>query len=312
MTSEGGLFVGDVGIDLTLAARRLPEPDEKLVVDAASEAPGGVVTNAAVACGRAEARVRVLIRVGADGAGRAVLEMLAAEDIAVSAQVSPGLTCRAVTILEPHGEKRLLLFPGVSMFPTAEQVTETSLDGVGWVHTAAYDRPVALLLIDRCRRHGIPWSLDIEPATFPGGIDELAAHICGGALVFCNSRAAAAIGGDAAARLLAMGAGSVVLTLGRDGAVLCTPTERTTVAPPPSEIVDTTGAGDCLAGWFVAERLAGSDPGTALRCGVAAATISCGRVGAHASFPTRSSIREALGRQAARRRLGNGGGDEHG
>jgi ribokinase len=298
MSAGVGLFVGDVAIDLTMTVRRLPEPDEKLVVDAASEAPGGVVANAAVACARAGANVRLVIATGDDLAARFVVERLSAAGLSVSVRAAAGLTCRAVSLLEPHGEKRLLLYPGVSMFPGREQIDETALDDVGWVHAAVYDRLAARRLIDRCRCRGIPWSLDLEPTTFPLGIDELAGHIDGASTVFCNVRAALAIGGDVAELLLGMGAACVVLTCGSNGAVLCTAGSRVPVRTPPGEIVDTTGAGDCLAGWFVAERLAGSGPVTALRHAVAAATISCAAAGAQASYPARAAVAAAMAGQA--------------
>jgi ribokinase len=51
-------------------------------------------------------------------------------------------------------------------------------------------------------------------------------------------------------------------------------------------VVDTTGAGDCLAGWFVAGRLRGAIPRAALETAVVAATMSCSQLGAQTSYPT--------------------------
>ena len=49
MKQKSALFGGDVSIDLTMTCARMPEPDEKVHVDAIVEAPGGVAANAAVA-----------------------------------------------------------------------------------------------------------------------------------------------------------------------------------------------------------------------------------------------------------------------
>jgi ribokinase len=279
------LFVGDASLDLTLRIPRVPEPDEKIRVDAIAEAPGGVVTNAAVAASRAGARVRLLLNLGSDLASETFRKCLAAEGLSMEAGCGEGALCRATILLDRDGEKRLLLYPGQSMYPTLAQVESVDLANVGWVHTAAYDIAVAARLAVRCRAAGIPWSVDLEPATFALGIASLAPVLNGAATVFCNNRAADLLGGDPAGGLLDLGVLSVVATRGPAGAVLYRPDEMVAVAAPSVGLLDTTGAGDCLAGWFVAERLRGAAPADAIHLAVAAATFSCGRFGAHASFP---------------------------
>lgn len=284
------LFVGDVSLDLTLVADHVPAPDEKVHVDQAIEAPGGVVANAAVACARAGGRARLLVQVGTDTAARTVTEGLAAAGVEVEVAPVEGRTCRVVVIVEPHGEKRLLLDPGVSMYPGDDAVEAVALDGIDWLHTAAYGA-AAERLIARCRAAGIAWSLDLEPASFAAGIETILPLVDGAEALFLNDRANAALGGDGAARLLAYGAKSVIRTRGRDGAQLVTagttiPIEAPTIAHP----VDTTGAGDCLAGWYIGERLGGTPPPQALTTAVTAATLSCLGLGAQSSYPTRLQV----------------------
>jgi ribokinase len=288
--TPSALFAGDVSLDLTLRIPRVPEPDEKLFVDAIAEAPGGVVANAAVAAARAGAVAQLLVHVGADLASRAVRTRLAASGVAVETDAGEGALCRATVLVDRDGEKRLLLYPGQSMYPTLAQIEGVDLHRVGWVHTAAYDTEAAALLAARCREAGIPWSVDLEPATFPDGIAALEPVLRGAATVFCNARAAARLGGDPVGRLRDLGAAATILTLGAGGAIWHGAGAAIPVAAPAVAVLDTTGAGDCLAGWFVAERLRGVAPPDALRRAVAAASFSCGRVGAQASFPTPEDI----------------------
>lgn len=295
------LFAGDVSLDLTLVADHVPAPDEKVHVNEAVEAPGGVVANAAVACARAGGRARLLVQVGSDAAARIATDGLAAAGVDVEASPAEGRTCRVVVIVEPHGEKRLLLDPGVSMYPGDGAVEAVSLHGAGWLHTAAYGT-AAERLVARCRAAGIAWSLDLEPASFAAGIDTLLPLLDGAEALFLNDRADAALGGDGAARLLALGVRSVIRTRGRDGAELVT--AETTVSIPAPVIgrpVDTTGAGDCLAGWYVGERLAGSPTPQALAAAVAAATLSCLGLGAQSSYPTRPQVAAFRDKAAAGR-----------
>jgi ribokinase len=293
MNDRTALFVGDVSYDLTMACSHIPAPDEKVHVEAAIEAPGGVATNAAVACALAGATTHLVIAIGDDLAGQRLVDELVQTGVNVSATPYPGSTARVVTLIEPHGEKRLLMYPGVSMYPKQQQLAAQSLSQAGWVHTAVYDIAAAEYLFDACRTHDIAWSLDLEPSTFPDGLDRLERILRGAAAVFCNARAMSRMGADAVPRLFEMGVASVIETQGARGAVLHTRGELYRAAAPASRVVDTTGAGDCLAGWFVAERLRGSDARAALNTAVTAATISCSRLGTQSSYPTREELLDA-------------------
>ena len=311
MTPIAALFVGDVSWDLTLHIDHVPLPDEKVHAENASESAGGVIANAAVAAALAGASTKALIKCGDDLIGREIVARMAARGIEVSASVAPGLTCRVVILLEPHGEKRLLLHPGVSMYPTSDQTETALLDGVGWVHTAIYDSGAAIALVNRCRKRGIRWSIDLEPATFVNDVAELASQLAGATVVFCNTRAAAKLGPDPVSRLQSLGAKAVILTQGQAGAAWCAGTAHTIIAAPRLPVVDTTGAGDCLAGWFIAETLRGADPVAALNVAVAAATVSCGATGAQSSFPIREAIGQAIAQAAVPGRFNGDGVKEN-
>ncbi|MCB8877728.1 carbohydrate kinase family protein [Acidisoma silvae] len=284
------LFVGDISVDLTLTAQRFPEPDEKVHCSDAFEDIGGVVTNAAVAAARAGAAVMLAIQVGTDPASAGIAQRLAGEGLHLHIGERAGAICRVVTVVEPHGEKRLLLHPGVSLYPDDGVLNAVNLEGVSHIHTAIYG-PSSKQLIARAKDKGIAWSLDLEPATFPDGIETLRSAIDGAAVLFVNDRAAQAIGTDAMDGLFRMGAASVVRTEGPRGATLFNRQGVVATATPPSlPIVDTTGAGDCLAGWYLAGLSRGETPPKALAQAVRAATIACGALGAQAAIPTRAEF----------------------
>jgi ribokinase len=62
------------------------------------------------------------------------------------------------------------------------------------------------------------------------------------------------------------------------------------------EPLDTTGAGDCFAGWFAAELADGRALEEAARRANAAAAISVTRAGAGSSMPTKSEVESFLRR----------------
>jgi ribokinase len=286
------LFAGDIGMDTSVVVSHVPDADEKVVARAVTDHVGGVVANAACAAARSGARPRMVCGIGADPIGREAVAGLGAAGVRVAAVTVPGATYRSLILIDGGGEKRLVIVPGASLYPPVEAVRATPLEDVTWVHTAAYDLAAATVLAERCRAAGVPWSVDLEPATIPADPAGIVPVVEGAAAVFCNARAAARLGGDAARRLLALGAGAVVLTRGplgvrrvdRDGATDIRPVDG---LPGP---VDTTGAGDCLAGWFAGRIDAGDDAATALAEAVTAASLSCSRPGAQLSYPTRAEV----------------------
>ena len=116
--------------------------------------------------------------------------------------------------------------------------------------------------------------------------------LSGAAVVFCNQRAEEQLGGDAVAWLLGLGVGRVILTRGPLGVRVVGAAERFDIRPPAGlpAAVDTTGAGDCLAGWFAGRMAAGDDLPSALAEAVTAASLSCVHPGAQPSYPHRSDV----------------------
>ncbi len=285
------LFVGDVSLDLSVLTSRLPEPDEKIHCEDITEQPGGVATNTAVAFARSGGHAILLCQLGDDAASNRVREALADENgLEIDAEQREGPLCRVVTLIDTHGEKRLLLHPGVSMYPDAGAVRRASFDDVHHVHTAVY-ATVAADVVDRARDHGANWSIDLEPATFSDGVKSLAGLLRGARIVFVNNRAAEIIGDDAASCLLDMGVQTVVRTMGSRGAQ-AHGREGTARIPIPQKgpTVDTTGAGDCLAGWVLAGLWRGESMACALPQAVSAATHACMALGPQAGLPRLADI----------------------
>jgi 2-dehydro-3-deoxygluconokinase len=92
-------------------------------------------------------------------------------------------------------------------------------------------------------------------------------------------------------------AAEVVLTSGARGAAVRIDGRESAVEGFPADpFVDDTGAGDALAGAYLARRLAGDSPRSALRVGVAAASLSCRGRGCALSYPPRAEVEALLRR----------------
>jgi len=107
---------------------------------------------------------------------------------------------------------------------------------------------------------------------------------------------AAGLGGIAAtaAALRAKGAGTVIVTLGREGAFVVGPNGSFHVAGRHVEAVDTTAAGDAFTGALACALGEGQELAAALAFATAAAALSVTRLGAQSSLPNRVEVEAFL------------------
>ncbi|WP_068087943.1 sugar kinase [Polycladidibacter stylochi] len=84
---------------------------------------------------------------------------------------------------------------------------------------------------------------------------------------------------------LGLGSKTVILKLGKEGAMYATSDARERVAGNPVEALDATGAGDCFSGAFFANIVAGKSLSDSLRYANAAAALTTLGYGAVAPLP---------------------------
>ena len=95
---------------------------------------------------------------------------------------------------------------------------------------------------------------------------------------------------------LALGAKTVALKLGAQGAIVADVHQRHRIAAFPCKPADATGAGDAFGGAFVARLVAGDTLHDAGRYAAAAAALSTQGYGAVAPIPRAAEVRAALER----------------
>ena len=96
----------------------------------------------------------------------------------------------------------------------------------------------------------------------------------------------------------------IVLTLGKDGSIATMPSNRDDDGEVnggvvrqeiyPTEVVDTTAAGDTFTGFFLQSIIAGQDLDLALKIATAASSIAVSRRGAAPSIPLRAEVQQKL------------------
>jgi 2-dehydro-3-deoxygluconokinase len=95
-------------------------------------------------------------------------------------------------------------------------------------------------------------------------------------------------------RLLAFGPRVVVITFGRDGAVVATPEDATPIPAVPVDVVFDIGAGDTYHAGLLAAWGTGADPLTAARFASYAAALKIAREPLPELLPTREEVLTAM------------------
>lgn len=277
--------VGSANLDLVATVERLPGPGETVSGSGYAEYPGGKGLNQAVAAARGGARTAFVGAVGRDAAGTALLHVMTTDGIATDhVAIVDDPTGRALIGVSAAAENSIIVVPGANATVTAEALPpatvvlaqlEVPVDAVRRAFTAA--RAVGAITV-------------LNPAPAASLPDDVLA-LCD--IVVPNEHEVELLGG--VDHLLALGVGSVVVTLGARGAALHTREGDTPIAPFAVTPVDTTGAGDTFCGSLCARLAAGDALLTALRYAAAAGALCTTRAGAVPSIPTATEVRELLG-----------------
>ena len=275
------VVVGSTNLDIVATAPVLPRPGETVLGHGYAEHPGGKGLNQAVAAARAGARTAFVSAVGTDAAADALLDVMRREGIDTTGVVRhPDLpTGRAVIGVADDGENSIIVISGangavrVAALPTAAVVLaqlEVPVDTVRAAFAAA-------------RAMGATTVLNPAPAR---DLDNGLLQLCD--VVVPNEHEVELLGG--VGHLIALGAETVVVTQGRDGALVSSVSATTAVAPFRVQPVDTTGAGDTFCGSLAARLALGDALADALRYASAAAALSTTRSGAVPSIPSATEV----------------------
>jgi len=282
---------GSINLDLVARVPRIPAPGETLSGSVFFTAPGGKGANQALAARRAGADVALYGAVGRDHFASAALANLAAEGVRLEG-VTPVEMATGVALIhvDDHGENAITVVPGANAVARADCVPDQRL-APGNSLLLQLEVPVAEVaaLAMRAHRAGARVVLNAAPA----------AHLPASLLRSLDvlvvneheaSSYAAAWSGPADPLAFVAWATeqfgiAVVLTLGSRGALTVLEGQVVRAEPPRVDVIDTTGAGDALAGALAAALDRGDSLPAALAEGVAAGARACTHPGAQSPLP---------------------------
>ena len=272
---------------------------------------GGDAANALVMAARMGASTRLCSRVGDDAAGRELRGFWAAEglDLAYVRVDSGAATGVYINEQTPAGHRfRYYRRASAGSRLGVEDLDGGFLAGLRALHLTGISLSISASAAEaaeaaarQARSAGtmISFSVNYRSALDPDDERLLGAARTADVLFISVEEAKALLAIDAA--------GSIHAALGRSGETIVTDGSwgATVVSAPgilqlPAiavEVVDAAGAGDALAGAYLAMRLRGCSSEDSLRSGIAAASLACMRHGAAASYPERAEVETARERQ---------------
>jgi ribokinase len=297
------VVVGSTNQDISLRVQRLPRPGETAIAAESFTGIGGKGANQAVAAAFAGASTAFIGCIGSDDVGasvRAILEKTAVDSAYLSEH--PTLpTGRAFIAVDAAGENSIIVDPGANhglgpreavksleMLLEANGPTRPVVLMQGELRGSVVDAVAALT-----RRADLRFVLNLAP---PVPVERETLAVCD-PLVLNESEAQ-----HLASELLSPDVGSapteelanalahtlqtsLVVTTGKEGALIVEGSRRwRQPAPEPSDVVDTTGAGDAFTAVLASGLSAGDSLERAVRLAVAAGSHAVTGEGAASSF----------------------------
>jgi ribokinase len=259
--------VGSLNIDTTLRVATLPGPGQTTLATGRAVAQGGKGANQAVAAKGQGSEVTLVAAVGDDNAGRASLDDLRAHGIHISAaqSIADTATGTAVVLVADDGENLIVVDPGANAALDEDWVRERVALAAADVVLAQLEVPLSCVRAAAETFTGRYFILNPAPMrSARADLESVLAHV--DVLVPNRPELAQLVGVelpvsmdavDQCARRLDF-AGTLVVTLGSEGAAVYSDRGRRRLAHVPAaavEVVDTTGAGDAFCG-VLADRLA--------------------------------------------------------
>lgn len=295
--------IGSINMDMVTCTPRVPAMGETIAGEGFSMHHGGKGANQAVAAARLGGRVSMIGCVGDDLFGSAMCSAFASDGMDVSGiRTVSGTPTGTAAITVCGGDNFIILDPGANACVTPDYLAQTAdiwrhadslilqneIPHAANVHIMSNKPSGAIVLYNPAP--STPKSSELLPYVDILVVNE---HECAD-LTGCGKIETTTQAAEGANLLRQQGAGTVIVTLGAQGAVCCDASGTVHVPAFPVTAVDTTAAGDCFCAAVAVELSNGASLPNAVRFASAASAIAVTRAGAQPSLPTRAEVENFL------------------
>jgi sugar/nucleoside kinase (ribokinase family) len=287
----------------------LPAAGELVLTERILLTIGGCAANVAVDLARMRVPAAVVGRVGGDVAGRVVIDMLRDQGLDVAAvRHTPGVDTSQTLIVNVTGQDRRFIHTfGANAEFRAADIPIDRVERCKVLYLGGY------LLMDKLRQEelvpvfaaarkaGAKTVLDVVtpgPADYLSRLDKLLPHVD---VFLPNNHEAELMTGESdplrqAETFRRMGAGTAIITLGGDGAVVVGERVRMRAGAYPVEFVDGSGGGDAFDAGYVYGLLHGMDTEDCVRVASALGASCVRAIGTTTGVFTKEECEEFLRR----------------
>jgi ribokinase len=296
--------IGSSNTDLVAKASKLPAPGETVLGNEFVTAPGGKGANQAVAIARLGGDVTFVAKLGMDDFGDQRLEDFKRDgigtDFVFRDEESPSGV--ALIFVDNEGENMIVAALGANarLSPGDIDKARAAIESADMV-LLQLEVPMETVehAIAIATRKKVPVILNpapgmklesrlIEKISYLTP-NETEAEILTGIKVTDDNTA-----WEAGAKLMELGPGSVIVTMGKRGAMLITSEGSSLIPAFPVDAVDATAAGDAFNGGLAYALATGSDIKDAVNFANAVAALAVTKIGAQPSMPTRDELERFL------------------
>jgi sugar/nucleoside kinase (ribokinase family) len=300
-----GIVVADVFVP---PLARLPEPGELVATDDFVVETGGCAANAAIALARLGVRPAVVAKVGDDLFGEFVRRELSADGVDVTGLgLAAGLGTSKTVIVPVSGEDRRFIHTfganaalgAADLAPAIAAAPEVLYVG-GFLVLPALRQDELAPQLRVARQAGARVVFDVvAPSGRALSLDDVAGVLPEVDYFVPNDDEAAALTGESdprrqAERLLGLGAGTVIVTMGERGLVAVSRDETIELPAPHVNFVEPSGAGDAFAAGLVYGLLQGWALRRCLEFASVIGASACTRLGCTAGLFTRAEADDYL------------------
>lgn len=297
------LVFGSIFMDVCFPVDHFPVRDGVSVAAPVRMTCGGKGANQAAAVNRTGAKAYLISKVGDDLFGEQLVNRLRNMGV-ITSGIGRGEQATGVVgvIIEPDGINTQIASPGANREATHDQIPDEVLKPGVFVMTGlSLPGPQVRALLTRARAHGCTTVLNVSP--IKSYMHEVAPMAD---ILMVNHDELMALGAqlgltattpdEMVAAIVDATGSDVVATLGGAGVIARRAGGDVYNLPvfPVENVVDTNGAGDCFAGFFVGGISSGMPWDAALKRANVAAALSCQTVGAFETYPYIDDVDAAL------------------
>lgn len=296
------VVLGSLNLDSILHVTRLPLPGETLEMSDKSSAPGGKGANQAVAASRAGAQTSFIGKIGADDAGKVLLDSLIDDGIDTNNVTKDSLrgSGQAFILLQENGQNSILVYSGSN-----QSLSKSDVDNAKNIIANAdflisqFETPIdtTTYAFEYAQSKGVKTILNPAPAVpvIPAELLQVTDLICP------NETETATLTGikitDKTSMLMngahfaKMGVKNLIITVGSRGAFYANQEKSDFIDAFTVKAIDTTAAGDTFIGALASKlKKDFSNMEEAIIFANHAAAITVQRLGAQPSIPTLKEI----------------------